>query len=875
MFARKRRGDFDDDDGYRDFRPRMQKRQRVPPVVQLCKEMMPDIRTIGESIKSFDEDIQFLSEAIINEYGHEEYFNTALLNTFNSIVMEQPQKQPAIALLTLVVNNKNPIAGKSIVNFFYNELQKWCNESYNENFNVTSNETGPWNRVKLILRFLSLMSPILIIDDLINIYKSLIDFSIELNNIDPSKRNPLSEAIYTNTLMNIPYLFYFNRSNELLKNKVEEFIIMVESSYNLKIIKIDLLNEYTKSFAPYEPIELVQIVLNNVKKSLSNDMEQLNQLFINWPHLLPEKIDNNDDSDGNADTNEHGFNDPLILPTIEQVTPFMGLDRGFGSVDGMWKTPRYDFHVYLPNSVGEFETVLPITTFAGQLFNDIIIDIVQSMEFNRKEVARQVVTLDLFFKNGIFAEPGIPIAQLVDKFEEDPLTSTYKLEDIAIETILSLMFKLPTVSQPFAYFYTLLVEICQNSPKAIAPVFGRAFRFFYNNLDNIDFELRSRYLDWFSIQMSNFSFSWKWNEWENDSIKFGKLFYSPKMSFAKNLIRKELRLTSNTLDVEESLPEEFKQYLDSSYISHDELVQYYQSFFNDFKVEPSDVKKHDLYFKQDSLPFAELTRRLIDFMHKNGEEKKIEELESIVEEFKENYGTMFTNFDKFIVTIIVQCLAHSGSRSLSHANKYINDLADDIKHIFNKLEIEDDIKQFTAIEAIVRFWNSNSQTGFLITDAFKYAEIISSKSIFEFCFFEKDNRNYGLVDSTVIEAIFRNLSQDPLITTGNPANFEFVFEKLCVIINDTINKLGVNAIENVVAPIITEDTIFNDEQELVKLDLIWKYQTAVGFCKSLLRKYSDEYRLLNEKLSTGLPAAIPHEPTRDVLISWVSETNEI
>ena len=854
--------DFDDDDGYRDFRPRMPKRQRVPPVVQLCREMMPDIRTIGESAKAFEEDIQFLSEAISNEYGHEDYFNESLLKTFNAIVMEQPQKQPAIALLTLVVNSKNPVAGKSILNFFFEELQKWCNESINENFEVKSNETGPWNRVKLILRFLSLLSPMLISDDIINVYRSLFLLSIELNNVDSEKRNPLSEALYTNTLLNIPYLFFFNRTDEQLQSKVEELILFVENSYFIKHTNVSLLKEYNDK-SPYETVEFVQVGLSNVKKALANNMEQLDQLFSDWKHMLSEL------------NGDQGFNEALQLPTIEQLQPFSGLDRGFGSVDSMWKTPRYVFHVYLPNSAGEFETVIPMSTFAGQLFNDLIVDLVQSLEFNRKEVARQVITLDLFFKSGIFAEPGISIAQLAEKFEEDPLTSTFKLEDLAIETILSLMFKLPSASQPFAYFYTLLVEICQNSPKAIAPVFGRAFRFFYSNLDSMDFELKSRYLDWFSIQMSNFNFSWKWNEWENDSMRFGKSFYSPKMTFAKNLIRKELRLTSNTLDVEESLPVEFRQYLDNSYISHDRLVSYYQSFFEGYTVDPSDVKKHDLFFKQDSIPIAESVRKLIDYMHKQGENKVFTELEAIVEDLKQQHGSIIVNFDRFIITLMIQCLAHSGSRSLSHANKYISDLSEDLKQVFNKLDIDEVNKESTIVEAIVRFWNSNSQTGFLIADALKYSGLIKSTAIFTFCFSEQDNENFGLTDSTAIEAVFRNLSQDTLIATGNAENFEFVFEKLCLIINNSISSLNVSMTEEIVAPLITDGTTIDSESDLQRLDMIWKYQTTIGFAKSILRKYSDEFEVLVEKLNAGLDSAVPHEPTKAVLKSWINEVNNL
>ena len=463
MFNRKRKGDFDDDDeGYRDYRPRMPKRQRIPPVVQLCKEMMPDICTIGESVKAFDDDIKFLSEAIINEYGNDDYFNNALFQTLRAVVIEQPQKIPAIALLVIVVNADNAVAGKSIINYFFEELQKCVKETVDESFVATSNETGPWNKIKLILRFLSTLSPIILKDDLIAIYTKLLKLSVDLNNQDLGKRNPLSEAIFTNTLLNIPYLFYFNKTDEPMKESVEELISYLEANYNSKIADISLLREYNSN-SPYEITELIQVALPNIKRALANNMEQLNDLFIDYSHLLPTQ-----------EIEKSGFNDALELPTLEQLIPFSNLDKECGSVDSMWRVPRYIFHVYLPNSTGNFETVVPISSFAGQLFNDIIIDLVESLEFNRQEVSKQVMSLDLFFKSGIFVEPGESIADLIADHEEDPLSSTFKIEDLAIEAILSLIFKLPKVSQPFAYFYTLLVDICLSSPKAIAPVFGRA-----------------------------------------------------------------------------------------------------------------------------------------------------------------------------------------------------------------------------------------------------------------------------------------------------------------------------------------------------------------------------------------------------------------
>ncbi|KAL3232528.1 hypothetical protein RNJ44_04444 [Nakaseomyces bracarensis] len=862
MFNRKRKADFEEDESYRDFRPHVPKRQRVPPVVQLCKEMMPDIRTIGESVKAFEEDIQFLSEAIVNEFGHEEYFNNALLLTFRSVVLEQPQKLPAISLLTMVVNTKNEAAGKGIINYFFKELQNYCNDSVDSQFSPESSDTGPWNKIKLVLRFLATLSPMLLNRELISLFKDFLQLAVELNNLDSSKRNALAEAIYTNTLINIPYLFFYNKNDEELKSMVTELLEFAEGNFNMKNTNINLLREYNEK-TPYESAELVQLILPNVKKSLMDDMKELDQLFPEWKHLLTEQA------------GDQGFNDPLQLPSVEELGEFMKLDRNMGSVDSMWHTPRYVFKVYTPTEANQFETVIPITTYSGQLFNDIIIDIVESLEFNRKEVARQVVSLDIFFRKGIFAEPGISIAQLTNIYEENPLATTFKIEDLAIEAIISLIFKLPDVSQPFAYFYTLLVEICQNSPKAIAPVFGRAFRFFYNHLKSLDFELRMRYLDWFSIQMSNFNFSWKWNEWEQDSITMGQSFYDPNISFIRNLIRKELRLTSNPIDVEESLPSEFKKYLDSSYINHSELVSYYQSLFTNFTVEPEQIKKNDFYFKNASFPMEGKVRNLLDYIHKPNNNREIAELENILTSIKEEHGSTIVDFNKFTIILIVQALLESGSRSLSHANKYISDLKPDFEHILQSIDLDQDQKEYLIIEAVIRYWNANSQNGYLIVDAFKFSDLVSSRSILNFALSEDLGRNFGLVEGTAIETIFRTLSHEITLGIEHADDFEFTFERLCLILNSTVQQLNIQNDEDIDMPQFLESNGIDGADAIINYDLKWKYYTAVTFIKSLLRKYASKYRTLSEKFIAGMEGAVSHQASREQLLTWIREMEEI
>lgn len=900
---------YDDYNHQNEFKPRfINKKKKLPPIVQLCKEMMPDIKTIGESIKAFDDDIKFLSDAISNEFDHDIYFNNALLKTFNSVIIEQPQKQFAIAILTLHIFNKNSIAGKKIIKFFLNSLQELINNSISNdiinNTPIESNNTGNWNKLKLILRFLSLLSPIILLDDLLLIFKKFIDLSINLNNLNLNKRIPLSELIFNNTLLNLPFIFYLNKIDRNIPEsfkKIIDLINFTENNFKIKNFNIDLLNEFN-NFSninlPYERKNFINLILPNIKNFFNNNdiNSSYDNLFIDYSYLIDNIITTSENKISlinllsEENNNDNTIIDIITLPNIDDFKPFINLDNDnlIGSVDKLWKTERFNFNVYLPNSIGlNINTMVPIDSFEGQLFNDIIIDLVESMEFNRNEVARQVITLDLFFKQNFFTKPSESINQLIENYQNDSTISTFKIEDLAIETILSLLFKLPDLSQPFAYFYTLLVEICKNSPKAIAPVFGRAFRFFYQNLKSLDFELRLRFLDWFSIQMSNFNFSWKWNEWENDSIKFSKSFYNPKINFARNLIQKELRLTSNSLDIEDSLPIEFKKYLDTSYFSNDFLLNYYKSIFNNNLINFNDflIKKNELIFLDDKIfTFNDDIRKILDYFHKQNNQRKIEEIEEILINFEKNYSNLIIiDFNQFLIILLIQCLVYSGSRSLSHANKYINDLKDDLKLIFDKIQIDQELKEQIIIDSIIKFWNLNSQTGFLICDAFKHAGLITSKSIIKFIFTEFDYKNYALSNETATNAIFRNLSQRIKIDNDNDedmdneedlTDFEFVFEQLILIINSTVKELNHSLDEEIVLP---EELLENDdiEAELPLLDTIWKYQTALSLVKSFLRKYSKEYKKLSGKFIDDVNTAVEHQPTKERIIQWLSEVTEL
>jgi nuclear cap-binding protein subunit 1 len=145
------------------------------------------------------------------------------------------------------------------------------------------------------------------------------------------------------------------------------------------------------------------------------------------------------------------------------------------------------------------------------LIRDVIKDTISQLVFNRKEGARLLIDLPNYFPTGLFHRPGLPLKDI-------PLPSTttrpkFKLEDILVDTIFSQLFCLPCPPEKEVYYAALLTEITKLAPQDIAPTLGRAIRWVYEHIEDISGELNMRFSTWFAIHLSNFGFTYKWEEW--------------------------------------------------------------------------------------------------------------------------------------------------------------------------------------------------------------------------------------------------------------------------------------------------------------------------------------------------------------------------
>ena len=171
------------------------------------------------------------------------------------------------------------------------------------------------------------------------------------------------------------------------------------------------------------------------------------------------------------------------------------------------RLPEIYFSVYADQDI---ETVPPPFDLASSIVRDSLVDTINTLDYNRNATAKFLIDLDCYFAPDTFVKRATQFDKLRG-IEEG--RSTWKPEDVAVDAVFSQMLQLPAAEHKLVYYHSVLTEACKLAPAAIAPSLGRAIRWLYKNVGEMDLELVYRFEDWFSHHLSNFGFTWKWVEW--------------------------------------------------------------------------------------------------------------------------------------------------------------------------------------------------------------------------------------------------------------------------------------------------------------------------------------------------------------------------
>ncbi|KAI5950392.1 cbc1 [Candida margitis] len=896
------------------------KRQRIDPAQELINNVCKDIRRLGENsnVATQVDDVNYISNPIVAEFEKIDSLRNAILSTIYALIIEQPHKINALSNLVFICNAKNFVIAKYVVEYLHTKIQLLLDSIGGEvQEDALRENAGVYNNIKSILKFFGAISPIVEDYSVVNVFKQILQFAIDLQN-GSEERNGIAQEIYYNVLIATPYLLNNDKGEELhgyLNDIIElaDKFPIIEPESNTLIQPFDSKMENFE--IPYQPKKMVSLILPSLKQLQADDWQL--KLFLDFePFLEPILKTILEENPIAKETVKHKL-PQLSLPSVEKMNNYK--PRNEDSIDRIWQqNSRILLQVY--NQTTEFETVPVIDSYIGLFFKDLSFDILTNLSFNKTEASIQLSILDLFFNKELFAPMGTSIDELIEinaknrTGENNPPLSTWKIEDIAVESILTMIFQLPYTLHREIYYYTVLISCCRESPESMAPVFGRAIRYFYNNLQTLDFELKIRFLDWMTTQISNFEFSWKWDEWIQDSQQFARLKYHPKKNFIKNLIAKEIRL-SNKKRIKESFVdivddevvpfEEFYQYLDVAVVGNarDYIINYDSALYGDSEeirakiTEIYDAKQATLAAKSNvssqdeifynftnpELPLSKVASQVYEFIvshHKSNKEMS-ELYNSVLEQIQDSgQSDDMIQVDipspvKFAINLIFQTYAYIGSRSIYSEVSILSRDVEKLKFLsgqpleiksqdpddeFEKLALSDEDvtnRQNWIIDAIFRIWVHQPQVVFLILEYLIEFEVVNPKYLINKAF--KTNLIIGNV--SCIESINRVLE-----TSNTEVLKRLIFEVFAIVVKK-LNELDLG-----IDDVVQIDEL--NEDNATEVDKQWLFYEYLGLLKSYFRKYIKNQTESTEDFLQDIKNIfnnLENIPARIEILGWFKE----
>lgn len=473
----------------------------------------------------------------------------------------------------------------------------------------------------------------------------------------------------------------------------------------------------------------------------------------------------------------------------------------------------------------QVETTPPLDVVQSTIIRDLLTDLLVNLNFNRLEAARQLFWFDAFLRPGVFC----PAETSLEKIAQIRNGSTWKPEDVAVETVLACLFKLPKPDVKPVYFHSVLIEACLIAPHAVAPVFGRAIRFLYANLEHMDVQSMYYFADWFAHHLSNFAFTWKWREWIDD-LSLSELH--PKYVFIRELIGKELRL-SFPQRVKETLPEEFHRFV----YNDEELPQ--------FKFALPDE------------PYSAEVRELVQKLRERASHV---DLEIILESIRAKAEDLSVEDpEKLIREIYVTAIVHLGSRSLSHADSWIERGLP----LLNKLCPAGGDAQRQAVAAVFAFWHEQTGTAVQVVKKLMNRLVIAPQSVVEWILIDIEpvaltrGHSWELLGFAIDKAKwFIAEAKSGAGSSADDALSTAIIER-----EEELKHIFISIVRELSRPVSLSE---NMEEETLR----WLRWWREGFLRAFLRSYHSDYKTLQEPLKNlGL--------TDEFILNVIEQTAEL
>ncbi|KAG9043672.1 hypothetical protein FS837_009258 [Tulasnella sp. UAMH 9824] len=348
-------------------------------------------------------------------------------------------------------------------------------------------------------------------------------------------------------------------------------------------------------------------------------------------------------------------------------------------------------------------------TASGYLVRSCVRDTLEIFEVNRKEAARILLDLHRWWEPSTFKR----------RHQDDDASPPpegdimeWNLDCLVIETTLSMAFQLPISPHVPVYYYALITDLCKLSPSTVGPAVGKSIRKLYRLLEDqgslddgaLDVEVARRFVEWFAVHMSNFSFNWVWKEWIPD-LDLPRCH--PRRRFIQRAIELEIRAAYFDR-IKEVLPIEYHE-PEASALPEEAPGPEYEY----------DDPRHPHFAKAESLTNLIKNRSKVDAVLARAQELCAEAAAQMSED----------DATAIIRSVSVQVILHVGSRSFSHFLNAIERYLSLLK-FFSK----DTEGKAQLLDTAAKFWRRNSQMIAIVFDKFMQYQVVDPADVVAWSF---------------------------------------------------------------------------------------------------------------------------------------------
>ncbi|PHH53793.1 Nuclear cap-binding protein subunit 1 [Ceratocystis fimbriata CBS 114723] len=650
--SRKRRFRDDEDQDRRGPRRRV---DNAPPHLKLRRQLL----SIADSTNHrWQDEARSIAYIVCDNYEESTEVRTVFNELLFGLVVEQPLKIPFLSYALLVINTTKSGVLEKVIPRITDTIQDKI-------------KAGDWQSAKLFLRLLACLQPVLSASGVFPILDELFNRAGALQS--ESSDDTIGTELVKIILLTLPYIMSF--SAEMWKTNAAELMektdIIASEPHALQAMIDPLLGDDGKDNG--KGASIVSLLQKQLQSEADNG----------WPlAIMPRPwIASSGDCEMQDKIEGSTKHD---LPEIKIPEQLIQGPRGL--------FPEIWFSVY---SGQEIDTVPPTTTIASTVFRDVLVDTINNLDFNRYSSARAMIEVDNYFAHHTFAKRNTTFDRLR---ELDEGKSTWKPEDVIVDTVFSQIFQLPAPKHKMVYYHSVLTEACKVAPAAIAPSLGRAIRYLYRHTANMDLELSQCFIEWFAHHLSNFGFTWKWQEWVDD-VQFSEMH--PRKSFIVGAIDREIRL-SFSQRIKGTLPDVYK-----------DLIS------NKTEMDEPDFKFNDpeTLFSAEGIDMAALLRRKADD----------EAFQPIFNKIQTAALDMGTDPLVASVDVLMTSVCWVGSKSLSHGIACI----ERVKAKLTEFASASEAARCQLITSIAQYWTYHPGTVVALIDRLLNIAVLTPTAVVE------------------------------------------------------------------------------------------------------------------------------------------------